>query len=42
MNFIGYTTFGSTHGSEEGRIIADLPQTLADNKVDALISGMGC
>jgi hypothetical protein len=42
MNFIGYSTFGSTHGSNEGQIIADLPQTLADNKVDALISGMGC
>ena len=42
MNFVGYTTFGSTHGSEEGQILADLPQTLADNKVDAIISGMGC
>jgi hypothetical protein len=42
MNFVGYTTFGSTHGAEEGRIIADLPATLADNKVDAIISGMGC
>lgn len=42
MKFVGYSTFGSTHGSEEGRIIADLPATLADNKVDAIISGMGC
>ena len=42
MNFVGYTTFGSTHGADEGRIIADLPATLAEHKVDAIISGMGC
>ena len=42
MNFVGYTTFGSTHGSREGQIIADLPDTLAEHKVDAIISGMGC
>ena len=42
MKFVGYSTFGSTHGASEGQIIADLPTTLADNKVDAVISGMGC
>ncbi len=42
MKFVGYNTFGSTHGSEEGRIIADLPRTMAENNVDAIISGMGC
>ena len=42
IRFVGYSTFGSTHGSEEGRIIADLPKNLAENNVDAIISGMGC
>ncbi len=42
MKFVGYSTFGSTHGHEEGQIIADLPDTLAEHKVDAIISGMGC
>jgi hypothetical protein len=42
MKFVGYTTFGSTHGAEEGQILADLPTTLAENNVDAIISGMGC
>jgi hypothetical protein len=42
MKFVGYSTFGSTHGSEEAEIIADLPNTLAEHKVDAIVSGMGC
>ena len=42
INFVGYSTFGSTHGAEEGRILADLPATLAEHKVDAIVSGMGC
>ena len=42
MNFVGYSTFGSTHGAGEGQIIADLPHTLAEHKVDAIVSGMGC
>ncbi len=42
MNFVGYSTFGSTHGADEGRIIADLSRTMAENNVDAIISGMGC
>ena len=42
MNFVGYTIFGSTHGPREGQIIADLPDTLAEHKVDAIVSGMGC
>ena len=42
MKFVGYNTFGSTHGHEEGQILADLPDTLAEHKVDAIISGMGC
>ena len=42
MNFVGYTIFRSTHGPREGQIIADLPDTLAEHKVDAIVSGMGC
>ena len=42
LRFVGYSTFGSTHGAKEGQIIADLPDTLAEHNVDAIISGMGC
>ena len=42
MKFIGYETFGSTHGAEEARIVAGLPNTLADHGVDAVVSAMGC
>jgi hypothetical protein len=42
MRFVGYDVFGSTHGADEGQILADLSQTMAEHKVDAIISGMGC
>ena len=42
MRFVGYEVFGSTHGTDEGQILADLSQTMAEHKVDAIISGMGC
>ena len=42
MKFVVFKTFGSTHGHEEGQILANLPETLAEHKVDAIISGMGC
>ncbi|MDP6343688.1 MAG: hypothetical protein QF578_08530 [Alphaproteobacteria bacterium] len=42
MRFVDYTTFGSTHGEDEGQIITDLPRTLAEHNVDAVVSGMGC
>jgi len=42
MRFIGYEEFGSTHGDEEHRILAELPDRLKALKVDAIVSGMGC
>ena len=40
--FVGYETFGSTHGGEEAKVIAALSNTLKQNKCDAVISGIGC
>jgi hypothetical protein len=42
VRFIGHETFGSTHGSDEARILAELPANLKSMQVDAIISGMGC
>jgi hypothetical protein len=42
MRFIGFEAFGSTHGDEEHQVLADLPGKLAEMKVDAVVSGMGC
>ena len=42
IKFIGYDTFGSTHGGDERRVIAELPEQLERLGVDAVISGMGC
>ncbi|MBU2534102.1 MAG: hypothetical protein KKB37_15280 [Alphaproteobacteria bacterium] len=42
MKFIGYEEFGSTHGDEEQRVLAELPAKLKALNVDAVVSGMGC
>lgn len=42
MEFIGPDEFGSTHGSDEREVLAALPARLAEQKVAAVISGMGC
>lgn len=42
MRFIGYDVFGSTHGEDEHKVMADLPQKLRDLNIHAVISGMGC
>ena len=42
MNFIGQDEFGSTHGEDERKVLAALPEKLKSLKVDAVISGMGC
>jgi hypothetical protein len=42
MNFIGHDEFGSTHGEDERKVLAALPEKLKSLKVDAVISGMGC
>ena len=42
IKFVNYEVFGPTHGSEEARTLADLPDKLRQNKCDAIISSMGC
>jgi hypothetical protein len=42
IRFVGYDTFGSTHGRDEGRVLAELPDKLRRHEVDAVISGMAC
>src|SRR5262245_5272454 len=42
VKFVPYSVFGSTHGSDERRVLAELPARLRELKVDAVISGMAC
>ena len=42
VRFVRYDTFGSTHGRDEQRVLAELPDKLRGLKVDAVISGMAC
>jgi len=42
VRFVSYRAFGSTHGGEEHRTIAELPGKLQELRVDAVISGMAC
>lgn len=42
LRFVGYEVFGTTHGGEEAKTIAALPDKLRQNGCDAVISGMGC
>ncbi len=41
IRFVGYDTFGSTNGPLRNDILARLPQTLREQGVDAVISGVG-
>jgi len=42
VRFVRYDTFGSTHGRDEQRVLAELPDKLKRLEVDAVISGMAC
>ena len=42
IEFISWREFGNTHGEDEARVLAELPQRLKAMRVDAVISGMGC
>lgn len=42
IRFVNWSEFGSTHGSDERKVLADLPAKLKALGVDALVSGMGC
>ena len=42
ISFVDWKEFGNTHGSEERKIVAALPQKFKELGIDAAISGMGC
>jgi hypothetical protein len=42
VNFIDHDAFGSTHGEEEHRVLAELAGKINAMKIDAIVSGMGC
>lgn len=42
VRFVRYDVFGSTHGADEHRVLAELPDKLKRHGVDAIISGMAC
>ncbi len=42
VRFVSYKVFGSTHGGEEAKMLAALPNKLKQNECDAVISGIGC
>lgn len=42
LRFVRYDVFGSTHGGDEHRVLAALPERLRQEGVDAVISGMAC
>jgi hypothetical protein len=42
VRFIDHDAFGSTHGDEEHRVLAELPDKIRSMKIDAVVSGMGC
>jgi len=42
VKFVSWKEFGSTHGSDEREILANLPEKMKSLGVDAVISGMGC
>lgn len=39
---VDYTVFGNTHGADEKEMIASLPEVLRSERVDAVVSGVGC
>ena len=41
VKFVPYSEFGGTHGAQEVKTIAGLPQKLAQHHCDAVISGIG-
>ena len=42
LSFVDHDAFGSTHGDEEHRVLAELPAKIKSMKIDAIVSGMGC
>ena len=42
VSFIDHDAFGSTHGDDEHRVLAELPGKITSLGIDAVVSGMGC
>lgn len=42
IKFISWREFGNTHGHDERKIVASLPERMKALGVDAVISGMAC
>jgi len=42
IKFVSWREFGNTHGDEERKVVAALPERFKALGVDAVISGMGC
>ena len=42
VSFIDWREFGNTHGTDERKVVAALPERFKALGVDAAISGMGC
>ena len=42
LTFIDHDAFGSTHGDDEHRVLAELPGKIKSMGIDAVVSGMGC
>ncbi|OGA39824.1 MAG: hypothetical protein A3G24_16240 [Betaproteobacteria bacterium RIFCSPLOWO2_12_FULL_62_13] len=41
-SFVNWREFGNTHGTDERKVVAALPERFQELGVDAAISGMGC
>ena len=42
VKFVDYEVFGATHGGDEHKVVAALPEKLKTLGVDAVVSGIGC
>jgi hypothetical protein len=41
MEFVGHESFGDIHGAEEVSVLEALPDRLQQQRVDALVVGVG-
>jgi hypothetical protein len=42
LTFVGYDTFGNTHGPDETAVIAGIGDKIREHGVTAVVSAMGC
>ena len=41
VEFVGYQAFGDIHGPDEARVLTELPELLRQERVDAVVAGVG-